>query len=515
MVFTDFSGEEVALQIFGKSLRKDRLAHAYLISGGNIDLLDSFVIRLARILICEAPSGVGPDFCGQCRICRQILDAIKKADEKCVRPESKSRMIIDQIREAFQHADVSWVRPESKSRVIRIGQIRDAEDTVHLKARSSLFKVIIVSGADRMNVEAQNAFLKTLEEPPARSVILLVSTEPQRLLDTIISRCQRLRLGGGADALNEADPRWLVNLYERIREIGLHGKKSETEKKIKEIQKNLEDASPLQASDRLPPKICKSYEQELKDLCKYKQKLKTVKWLIGLCKRIQNAKTSADANSNIFLSDQKLKEKASIWLVGLCERIRNEETSADANSNIFLSDQELMAVMWLVSLYEEGQRKGTRGKITGNLVDLLNEKKSEIEKTLTDASPLKKKPKTKKTPAKKSRPEASGNLEPDLRERYKKELNALIEAEYRRQRADLLSILQWFLRDVWLHTLRADGSLLRFPQLAQESRWIADRISPTKAMKNIEIVEKSLWQLQNTNVQEVLAIEVAIRKISL
>ncbi len=513
MVFTDFSGEEVALQIFGKSLLKDRLAQAYLISGGNIDLLDSFVIRLARILICEAPSGVGPDFCGQCRICRQIFDAIKKADEKCVRPESKSRMILDQFRNAFQHADVSWVRPESKSRVIRIGQIRDAEDMVHLKARSSLFKVIIVSGADRMNVEAQNAFLKTLEEPPARSVILLVSTEPQRLPDTIISRCQRLRLGVGADALNEADPKRLVNLYERIREIGLGEKKSETEKKIKEIQKNLEDASPRQASDRLPPKLRKSYEQELKDLRKYKQKLKTVKWLIDLCKRIQNAKTSAD--SNIFLSDQKLKEKASIWLVGLCERIRNEETSADADSDIFLSDQELMAVMWLVSLHEEGRRKGARGRITGNLVDFLNEKKTEIEKTLTAASPLKKKPKTKKTPAKKSPPEPSDNLEPDLRERYKKELNASIEAEYRRQRADLVSILQWFLRDVWLHTLRANGTLLRFPQLAQESRWIADRISPAKALENIEIVEKSLWQLQNTNVQEVLAIEVAIRKVSL
>ena len=386
MAFADFSGEEGALQIFRESLIKNRLAHAYLISGGNIDSLDDFAVRLARILICEAPSqrspsGVGLDFCGQCRICQQIIDAIsdtiKKADENCVKPESKSRMIIDQIRDAFQHADVSWVRPVSKSRMITIDQICAAENTLHLKARSSPFKVVIVSGADRMNVQAQNAFLKTLEEPPARSVILLLSAEPQRLLDTIVSRCLRIRLGGAAAGLDEAGQ----------------------------------------------------------------------KWLIGLC--------------------------------------------------------------------EESRCKGTRGKITGDLIDLLNDKKSEIEKRLTVASPLKKKSKTKKTMAKKPSPKASDDLEPDHRKRIERELAAAIESEYRRQRADLLLILQWFLRDVWLHTLRADGSLLRFPEIAQESRSIADRISPAKALENIEIVEKSLWQLQNTNVQEALPIEVAIRKISL
>lgn len=378
MAFADFSDEEGALQIFRKSLLKGRLAHAYLVSGENIDSLDDFAVRLARILICEAPfqqapSGVGLDFCGQCRICQRIIDAIKKADENCVRSESKSRMIIDQIRDAFQHSDVSWVRPESKSRMITIDQIHDVEDTVHLKARSSPFKVIIVSGADRMNVPAQNAFLKTLEEPPARSVILLLSAEPQRLLDTIVSRCLRIRLGGEGSGLDEAGQ----------------------------------------------------------------------KWLIGLC--------------------------------------------------------------------EESRRKAA----CGNLVDLLNDKKSEIAKRLAAASPLKKKPKTKKTPAKKSPTNAYDNIDPDLRKRYERELAASIEAEYRRQRADLLSILQWFLRDVWLHTLRADGNLLRFPQLAKESRWIADRISPAKALENIEIVEKSLWLLQNTNVQEALAIEVAVRKLSL
>ena len=464
MAVADFSGKEGALQIFRKSLLKDRLAHAYLISGGDITALNDFAILLAKILNCEtplqrAPSGVGLDFCGQCRVCRQI--------------------------DASQQADVSWVRPVSKSRMITIGQIRAVEDAVHLKAHSLPFKVIIVSGADGMNVPAQNAFLKTLEEPPARSVILLLSTEPKRLLDTIVSRCLRMRLG--REAADKDDQKQLVDLRERIRkdEIWLDEKKSE-------IEKNLEDASPRKASDGLDPKRRKRSEQE-------QQKLKTVKWLVGLCGRIRNVKTSAHADSSIFLSDQELKVKASIWLVGLCGRIRNVKTSANADFPIFLSDQELVAVMWLVGLCEEGRRKGARFKIIGDLCDLLNDRKLEIKKTLAAASPL----------------AAFDDLEPHLRKRYKQELDAAIEAEYRRQRADLLSILQWFLRDVWLHTLRADGALLRFPEIAQESRRIADRISPAEALENIEIVEKSSWLLQNTNVQEVLALEVALRKISL
>lgn len=355
MAFANFSGAERALQIFRKSLLRDRLAHAYLISGGNIAMLDNFAILLAKILNCEAPpqrapSGVGLDFCGQCRICRQI--------------------------DACQQADVSWVRPESKSRIITIAQIRGSRDrkgnsrrgimdAVHLKARSLPFKVIIVSGADRMNVEASNAFLKTLEEPPARSILLLLSVDPQRLLDTIVSRCQRISLGDKAAGWDAAG-------------------------------------------------------QE--------------------------------------------------WLAGLCERSRN------AKGGI-----------------------GARHQSTGDLLVCLERKKLEIEKRLTAASPL----------------ATFDDLEPELRKRYKQELAAAIEAEYRQQRAELVSILQWFLRDVWLHTLHADVSLLRFPDLAQESQRIAGRIPAEAALENIEIVDTLQQRLNNTNVQEALALEVALLKISL
>lgn len=344
MAFADFPDKEGALQIFRRSLLQDRLAHAYLISGGDIAALDKFAILLAKVLNCEAPprrapSGVGLDFCGQCRICRQI--------------------------DALQQADVSWVRPESKSRIITIDQVRAVMDTVHLKAYALPFKVIIVSGADRMNIQASNAFLKTLEEPPARSILLLLSAEPQRLLDTIVSRCLRIRLSETAAAASDAAGQ---------------------------------------------------------------------DWLTRLCEKSGNAKNGV----------------------------------------------------------------GARYQILGDLVDCLSLKKKEIEKKLAADSPL----------------AVFDDLEPDLRKRFEKELAAAIEAEYRRQRADLVSILQWFLRDVWLHTLCAAVPLLRFPELAQESQRIADRISAEAALKNIAIVD-ALQQTLNTNVQEALALEVALLKISL
>jgi DNA polymerase-3 subunit delta' len=79
--------------------------------------------------------------------------------------------------------------------VITADQMRDLLSEVHLKPSSGSHKVAIIAGADRLNTSAANIFLKTLEEPPARSVMLLLSTEPQRLLETITSRCLRLRLG--------------------------------------------------------------------------------------------------------------------------------------------------------------------------------------------------------------------------------------------------------------------------------------------------------------------------------
>jgi DNA polymerase-3 subunit delta' len=90
------------------------------------------------------------------------------------------------------HPDVHWYRPEGKMRVVKIGSVRELIAQIGLKPFEAKWKVFVVLEADRMMVEAQNALLKTLEEPPGRGVLILISSNPAGLLPTIVSRCQEI-----------------------------------------------------------------------------------------------------------------------------------------------------------------------------------------------------------------------------------------------------------------------------------------------------------------------------------
>jgi DNA polymerase III subunit delta' len=90
--------------------------------------------------------------------------------------------------------EIFVARPESKSRRIVIEQIRDLEHALQMRASSSRRKVAIISDADRLQPQAANAFLKTLEEPPKDSLLLLLSALPEALPETILSRCIALPL---------------------------------------------------------------------------------------------------------------------------------------------------------------------------------------------------------------------------------------------------------------------------------------------------------------------------------
>jgi len=88
-----------------------------------------------------------------------------------------------------QGSDIFVCQPESKSRRIVIEQIRDLEHALQMRASNGRRKVAIVSDADRLQPQAANAFLKTLEEPPKDSLLLLLSALPEALPETILSRC--------------------------------------------------------------------------------------------------------------------------------------------------------------------------------------------------------------------------------------------------------------------------------------------------------------------------------------
>ncbi|MEM4247762.1 MAG: hypothetical protein QXH80_00690 [Candidatus Nanoarchaeia archaeon] len=176
MPFTEFKNKFPATVSALLSAKKSgRLSHAYLLQGDNSDTLQAFARRLAQLSACMTPYDES-DSCGRCKICKQI--------------------------ELGSYPDMAILEPLSKSRRILIGKDSDDPDTLrefqsffHLSASIENGKKIgIIFDAERMTEDAQNAFLKTLEEPPGNSIFILCSSNPRMLLPTIISRCQRLLL---------------------------------------------------------------------------------------------------------------------------------------------------------------------------------------------------------------------------------------------------------------------------------------------------------------------------------
>lgn len=139
--------KEEALRLLEKALQEGRLGHAYLISGVPGSGVNEFANELAGLFL----------DCGEIQV--------------------------------QQHPDYHAIEPGSKSRRLLIEQVRDLEEALHRTADRGSRKVAVIRDADRLMPQAANAFLKTLEEPPAGSLLLLTSEMPEALLDTIRSRC--------------------------------------------------------------------------------------------------------------------------------------------------------------------------------------------------------------------------------------------------------------------------------------------------------------------------------------
>src|SRR6202011_3536177 len=153
-----FSRKE-ALQYLRRAHEHNRLAHAYLICG---------------------PPGSGK------RTIAAELASLVNGTEPANVFSAKARGIVT-------------AEPESKSRRIVIEQVRGLEHSLRLQAAEGRRKVAIISEADRLQPQAANAFLKTLEEPPNNSLLLLLSAMPEVLPDTILSRCISIPLAAGED----------------------------------------------------------------------------------------------------------------------------------------------------------------------------------------------------------------------------------------------------------------------------------------------------------------------------
>ena len=127
----------------------DRLAQGYIVVGAIRGEAGELVQQVLQLLFCEsAEKG-----CGSCRGCSRASD--------------------------HTHPDLQWVEPQKKSRAISVEQVRNLEQGVYLTSFEGGWKACVMCGADRMSDQAANAFLKTLDEPPEKTVFFLLTDAPQ------------------------------------------------------------------------------------------------------------------------------------------------------------------------------------------------------------------------------------------------------------------------------------------------------------------------------------------------
>lgn len=163
--FKDIVGHEQIIEHLQNAISMGKVSHAYILNGPDLSGKMMIAEAFARALQCEKH---GTEGCGECRSCRQADD--------------------------HNHPDIIYVKHE-KPNNISVDDIRtQLNNDIVIKPYSSKYKVYIVDEAEKMNQQAQNALLKTIEEPPAYAVIMLLTTNADSFLQTIRSRCITLNM---------------------------------------------------------------------------------------------------------------------------------------------------------------------------------------------------------------------------------------------------------------------------------------------------------------------------------
>ena len=171
MPFRDIVGHELVLSLVSRAALGGTLPPSLIFAGPAGVGKHMAAVALAQLVNCAAPvesARAGWDACGECAACRRIARRV--------------------------HADVLFIEP-GESGSIKIEQIREAIERSAYRPFEGRRRVVIINDADAIVAEAQNALLKTLEEPPSSSTFVLVTARPDTLLITVRSRCQRLRFG--------------------------------------------------------------------------------------------------------------------------------------------------------------------------------------------------------------------------------------------------------------------------------------------------------------------------------
>ena len=169
MSFKSILGQSQPKKILTNALQNSSIAHAYLFYGQESIGKKKLAIALAKALNCKGPDPL--DACDECESCLKIERGV--------------------------HPDFFFIEPTStpKSRelAIRIETVRDLQKKLAYLPYEGKTKVVVIDSADLLNHHAASAFLKTLEEPPTSTVLILISSNPHSLMPTLLSRCQGIQ----------------------------------------------------------------------------------------------------------------------------------------------------------------------------------------------------------------------------------------------------------------------------------------------------------------------------------
>jgi DNA polymerase-3 subunit delta' len=163
----DMTGYEWAVTLLQNHIRRDEIRHTYLITGAPGTGKRTLALHFAQALDCLNPPAPG-EFCGVCRTCTHFS--------------------------SMAHPDLMVVKAEGEGKEIKIDQIRQLQSTLSLSPYEARWRIALLLNLQQANEQAQNTLLKTLEEAPAKVILLVTADMAENLLPTIVSRCEQIRL---------------------------------------------------------------------------------------------------------------------------------------------------------------------------------------------------------------------------------------------------------------------------------------------------------------------------------
>jgi len=160
-------GHEWAVSLLKGHVTNGGLRHAYLITGPPGVGRRTLALRMAQALNCLQPPEPG-ESCGQCRICKQL--------------------------DRMEHPDLAVEQADQVGGILKVDQIRNLQRSLSLAPYDARYRVALLLRFEEANLNAANALLKTLEEPPPQVILMVTADSPESLLPTIVSRCEVVRL---------------------------------------------------------------------------------------------------------------------------------------------------------------------------------------------------------------------------------------------------------------------------------------------------------------------------------